>query len=83
MVYLLLIINVIMFLVMGIDKHKAIKQKYRIPEAHLMFGCICFGSFGFTLGMSVWRHKTQKKAFVILSRFMVIVHSIIIILLWI
>ncbi|MCQ2602395.1 MAG: DUF1294 domain-containing protein [Clostridia bacterium] len=51
------------FIVMGIDKQKAKKKKWRIPEATLFAFAICFGGVGSTLGMFVFRHKTQHWYF--------------------
>lgn len=61
----LLIINAVGFVLMHIDKQKAKKRKYRIPEATLM-GCAALGgSVGTWLGMQVFRHKTKHKKFTI------------------
>lgn len=60
----LIIINLIGFISMGIDKSKAIHNKYRIPERHLFGIAILGGSIGSWLGMSVFRHKTKHKTFV-------------------
>ena len=61
----LLIINVIGFLVMYIDKQKAKKGKWRIPEKTLLMLTILGGGIGTISGMYVFRHKTQKDHFVI------------------
>ena len=56
-------INVIAFLVYGIDKLKAKRGKWRIPEATLLLLAIIGGSIGAWLGMKVWHHKTMHKKF--------------------
>ena len=56
-------ISVITFFVFGIDKLKAIKDKWRIPEKALFLLSIIGGSVGGLLGMYIFRHKTQKPAF--------------------
>ena len=61
----LLAINLFGFLLMGIDKHKARKQAWRIPESTLFSVAIIGGSLGSWLGMYTFRHKTQHKSFVI------------------
>ena len=66
MIYYLLIINIITFIIYGIDKYKSIKHKYRISENTLMILAILGGSLGAFLGMIVFHHKTKKKKFVIL-----------------
>lgn len=59
----LLVINIIGFLAMGIDKHKAKKRAFRIPEASLFTLAFIGGSIGTTLGMFVFRHKTRHWYF--------------------
>ena len=59
----LIAINVITFLVYGIDKWKAKRSKWRIPEATLLGLAIIGGSIGAWLGMKVWHHKTMHKKF--------------------
>ena len=56
-------INILTFLVFGIDKWKARKGKWRIPEATLIGMSIAGGSIGALLGMYLFRHKTQKRKF--------------------
>ena len=59
----LLIINVITFIVYGVDKHKAKQGKWRIPESTLLLLAALGGSIGALLGMKVWHHKTMHKKF--------------------
>ncbi len=59
----IIVINLITFLVFGIDKLKAIKDKWRIPEATLFILSLAGGSVGGLLGMYTFRHKTKKPAF--------------------
>lgn len=62
LIYLLLI-NALGFLLMLIDKRKAIKKKWRIPEATLMTVAALGGSIGSLLGMYTFRHKTLHNKF--------------------
>ena len=62
-VYYLIIINIVTFLVYGIDKWKAWKTMWRIREASLLMLAVLGGSIGAWLGMKVWHHKTQHKKF--------------------
>ena len=62
----LLVINAIAFILYGIDKHKAIKGKWRVPEATLIGIAALGGALGALLGMLVWHHKTRKWKFRIL-----------------
>ena len=59
----LLIVNVIAFLLMRIDKQKAKKKKWRIPEATLMGFAAIGGSIGTLMGIYTFRHKTLHKKF--------------------
>ena len=56
-------INILTFLVFGIDKWKARRGKWRIPEDTLIWMSIAGGSFGALVGMYLFRHKTQKRKF--------------------
>lgn len=49
---------------MGIDKRKAIKGAFRIPEATLFIVALIGGSAGSILGMYTFRHKTRHLLFV-------------------
>ena len=56
-------INAITFIVYGIDKLKARKGRWRIPEATLLLLAVVGGSIGAWLGIKVWHHKTLHKKF--------------------
>ena len=62
-VFYLLIINLLTFLLYGIDKWKAKRAWWRIPESVLLGLAAIGGSVGAWLGMRVWHHKTQHKKF--------------------
>ena len=61
----LLIINLLGFFIMWLDKNKAKRDAWRIPEKTLFIITGLGGGIGTTLGMYVFRHKTKKIAFVI------------------
>ena len=61
--YYLIVINVVTFLVYGIDKLKAKQGSWRISEATLLLLAVIGGSIGAMLGMKVWHHKTMHKKF--------------------
>ena len=63
LLYYLIVINIVTFLVYGMDKLKAKQGSWRISEATLLILAIIGGSIGALLGMKVWRHKTQHKKF--------------------
>ncbi len=60
----IILVNLIGFLLMGIDKRKAIKHAFRIPEATLFIIAIIGGSLGSIAGMYLFRHKTRHWYFV-------------------
>lgn len=62
---ILLTLNLLTFIIYGIDKFKAKKSKWRIPESTLLLLAVIGGSIGAWLGLQVWRHKTQHKKFYI------------------
>ncbi|MBQ9927011.1 MAG: DUF1294 domain-containing protein [Lachnospiraceae bacterium] len=57
-------VNIIGFALMGIDKYKAKKRAFRIPEATLFIVALIGGSIGSILGMYAFRHKTRHRSFV-------------------
>lgn len=57
-------INLIGFAIMGIDKRKAKKHAFRIPEAALFTVALIGGSIGSILGMRYFHHKTRHWYFV-------------------
>ena len=61
--YYLIFINIVTFLVYGIDKWKAKQGSWRISEATLLMLAVIGGTIGALLGMQVWRHKTKHKKF--------------------
>ena len=58
-------VNLLVFIVYGVDKYKAIHNKWRIPEATLLVAAL-FGVIGALLGMIFFRHKTRKLKFLII-----------------
>ena len=62
-IFYLLAINILTFLLYGIDKWKAKRARWRIPESVLLGLAAVGGSIGAWLGMRVWHHKTQHKKF--------------------
>lgn len=56
-------INLVTFVMYGIDKLKAKRAKWRIPEATLLWMAVAGGSIGAWAGMKVWHHKTLHKKF--------------------
>ncbi|MBQ3581076.1 MAG: DUF1294 domain-containing protein [Bacteroidales bacterium] len=61
----ILLINLIAFVIFGIDKRKARKGQWRVPESTLFILAIIGGSIGALLGMLAFRHKTKHRKFTI------------------
>ena len=66
MITLVLIWNLLVFIMYGIDKIKAVNKLSRIPEWVLLFFAFLFGAAGAMFGMIVFNHKTSKIKFRIL-----------------
>lgn len=60
-----IVINVVSFLIMGVDKLKARKHRRRISERTLFVAAIIGGSVGAFAGMYTFHHKTRHMKFVI------------------
>lgn len=60
----IIVVNVLGFSLMGIDKYKAKKRAFRIPEATLFVVALIGGSIGSIAGMYLFRHKTRHWTFV-------------------
>ena len=72
----LIIINIIGFAIMFIDKQKAKKGKWRIPEKVIFIVTALGGGIGTISGMYVFRHKTKKLNFTIGLPFITILEII-------
>ncbi|MCE5296843.1 MAG: DUF1294 domain-containing protein [Euryarchaeota archaeon] len=70
-ILILLVFNVVAFLLFGIDKSRARKDKRRISEGALLTSAL-LGPFGAYLGMRSFHHKTKKFKFVLVPLFMVV-----------
>lgn len=61
--YYMLLMSLLLFAAMGIDKWSAIKQRWRIPETTLFLLAVIGGAPGGLLGMMCFRHKIRKPLF--------------------
>lgn len=71
-------VNIITFLLYAIDKWKAIKGKWRIPEKVLLLWSL-FGPWGGFTGMKVMHHKTHKKKFLITVPVFMVLHVVLLV----
>lgn len=58
-----LLVNALVFIMMGIDKKKAVQHKWRIPEKNLLLLGLVGGGLGGLLAMKIYRHKTREFKF--------------------
>ena len=58
-----IVINLLTFLLYGLDKYKAIRREWRIPERALLLMAFVGGAFGALSAMRIFRHKTRKGRF--------------------
>ncbi|MCI8692918.1 MAG: DUF1294 domain-containing protein [Lachnospiraceae bacterium] len=56
-------INLAGFIIMGVDKKRAVRGAWRISEASLFMTALAGGALGCTLGMQYFRHKTKHWYF--------------------
>ncbi|QGQ48839.1 DUF1294 domain-containing protein [Metabacillus sediminilitoris] len=58
-----LLLNIVSFLIMGIDKNRAKRGEWRIREATLWWLAVIGGAIGGYIGMRVYHHKTKHVSF--------------------
>ena len=63
LVYYLVAVNVVTFIVYGLDKWKARRGRWRIPESALLWLAVLGGSPAALLAMWLFRHKTKHNKF--------------------
>lgn len=68
----ILLWNILVFFLYGLDKRRAIKGAYRISEIQLLTAAFLGGAVGAYVGMVVFHHKTKHWKFKILVPFFVI-----------
>ncbi|MFC2948613.1 DUF1294 domain-containing protein [Virgibacillus sediminis] len=67
-------VNVLTFVLMGIDKRKAVKRAYRISERTFWLLSLLGGAVGCYIGMKTYRHKTRHQSFMIGIPLVIILH---------
>lgn len=67
-------INFLAFLLYGIDKYRAIKNKWRIPESTLLGVAAVGGAVGAWAAMQLFRHKTKHWYFNVLVPICIVGH---------
>lgn len=78
LMWYLIIVNIVTWIVYGLDKWKAKAGKWRIPERTLLLLALIGGSAGALAGMMMFRHKTRKARFVAGVPVMFVAHCVIV-----
>lgn len=69
-----LVINLTSFIMYGVDKRKAVRKAWRIPESRLILLAALGGGLGAWLGMRIFRHKTKHIKFIVFVPLFLILH---------
>ena len=78
LILIMVVWNLIAFMMMGIDKRRAIKEKERISEKTLLASAFIMGAIGIGGGMLAFNHKTNKFLFKVCVPVALIVNAAII-----
>ena len=78
----LLLPNLLAFLLYGLDKYKARRGKWRIPEATLLVFAALGGAIGALMAMQMFHHKTQHKKFTLGVPLLLTLHVVLFVLLF-
>ena len=78
----LILMNMIGLFLMGLDKSKAKRHAWRIPERTLFLASLLGGSIGTWAGMYLFRHKTKHWYFVVGMLAILVVQIVAAILIW-
>lgn len=62
---ILVIWNIIVFVIYGVDKFNAINNRWRVSEKELLLMALFMGGFGAFFGMQLFRHKTRHLKFTV------------------
>lgn len=63
LLFWLALVNLVGFILMGLDKYKAKHDLWRIPESTLFLAALLGGAAGVIAGMELFRHKTRHNGF--------------------
>lgn len=61
-----LLLSFVVFICYGIDKRNAIKGRWRVSEKTLHLWAVIGGWPGALVGQKMFRHKTQKRSFIVM-----------------
>lgn len=78
----LIVINIVAFALMGADKRRARRNKWRIKERTLFLSALLGGSIGAIAGMQAFRHKTKHWYFVLGMPLILVLQVALAVFLW-
>ncbi len=73
-IYYLCIVNIIAFILFGVDKQRAIHKCWRIPEFVLLMVALAGGAAGSLIGMITFRHKIRHVKFLVFVPLFLLIH---------
>lgn len=73
----IIVLSIVAFTQIGLDKYRAVKGKWRISEKSLWLVALFGGAIGSLLGMIVFRHKIRKVSFIIGFTLLAVIYCII------
>ena len=76
------LINIIMYIIMSVDKRNAIKNRRRVPEKNLYLLAILGGGTGGLFAMVLKHHKNRHLDFILVYTITAILHCIVILFLF-
>lgn len=73
--------NLVAFVLSGIDKRRAVRRAWRVPERHLMALAAVGGAVGLYTGCRVFHHKTNRAKFMVWVPLMFVVQATLVLVL--
>ncbi len=73
----LAVMSILGFILMGMDKRRAVKRAWRIPERTLLTVACLGGGIGASLGMYLLRHKTKHMKFAVILPLTAIIYFVV------
>ncbi|TCT25030.1 uncharacterized membrane protein YsdA (DUF1294 family) [Melghiribacillus thermohalophilus] len=77
--YYFVFVNAVTVGLMGTDKYRARKGKWRIRERTIFLWSLAGGAFGTLFAMYLYRHKTKHQSFILIIPVLTIVHGVLLI----
>ena len=72
-----MIINIVLYMMMVIDKKRAIKDGWRIPEKNMFVAAVLGGGTGGLIAMVFKHHKNRHMDFILVFTMTAILHMVV------